>query len=82
MSAVCRLHAVLVELIPGGMPRKLKADKASAVLRRERPWCLSPQRLSPQLCPLVCLSGSTSAVVKRSARMKSLALCRRINLHD
>ncbi|HUW01984.1 MAG TPA: IS110 family transposase [Acidimicrobiales bacterium] len=35
-QAVCRLHAVLVELIAGGMPRKLKADKASAVLRRIR----------------------------------------------
>jgi transposase len=35
-QAVCRLHAVLIELIPGGMPRKLKADQASAALRRVR----------------------------------------------
>lgn len=34
--SVCRLHAVLSELIPGGMPRKLKADQATAVLRRVR----------------------------------------------
>lgn len=35
-QAVCRLHAVLIELIPGGMPRKLKADQASAALRKVR----------------------------------------------
>jgi transposase len=35
-QAVCRLHAVLIELIPGGLPRKLKADQASAALRRVR----------------------------------------------
>jgi transposase len=34
--AACRLHAVLAELIPGGMPRKLKADQAAKVLRRVR----------------------------------------------
>ncbi|HEV2809437.1 MAG TPA: IS110 family transposase, partial [Acidimicrobiales bacterium] len=35
-QAVCRLHAVLIELIPGGMPRKLKADAASAALHKVR----------------------------------------------
>ena len=35
-QAVCRLHAVLIELIPGGMVRKLKADQASAALRKVR----------------------------------------------
>ncbi|MBW3612198.1 MAG: transposase [Actinobacteria bacterium] len=35
-QAVCRLHAVLIELMPGGMPRKLKADGASAALRKVR----------------------------------------------
>lgn len=35
--AVCRLHAVLIELIPGGLPRKLKADQAAAALRKVRP---------------------------------------------
>ncbi|HEV2068197.1 MAG TPA: transposase [Acidimicrobiales bacterium] len=35
-QAVCRLHAVLIELIPGGMPRKLKAEAASTALRKER----------------------------------------------
>ena len=35
-QAVCRLHAVLIELVPGGMPCKLKADQATAVLRRVR----------------------------------------------
>ena len=35
-QAVCRLHAVLIELIPGGMARKLKADQASAALRKVR----------------------------------------------
>ena len=35
-QAVCRLHAVLVELIPGGVARRLKADQASAALRRVR----------------------------------------------
>jgi transposase len=35
-QAVCRLHAVLIELIPGGMSRKLKADQASAALRKVR----------------------------------------------
>ncbi len=32
----CRLHAVLIELIPGGMPRKLKAEAASTALRKVR----------------------------------------------
>jgi transposase len=35
--AVCRLHAVLIELVPGGMPRKLKADQAARALRTVRP---------------------------------------------
>lgn len=35
-QAVCRLHAVLIELIPGGMPRKLKAEAASTALRKVR----------------------------------------------
>ncbi len=36
IQAVCRLHAVLIELIPGGMPRKLKAEAASTALRKVR----------------------------------------------
>lgn len=35
-QAVCRLHAVLLELVPGGLPRRLKADQASAALRKVR----------------------------------------------
>ena len=34
--AVCRLHAVLVELIPAGVPRKLKTDQAAKGLRSVR----------------------------------------------
>jgi transposase len=36
-QAVCRLHRLLAELIPGGMQRELTATKASAVLVRLRP---------------------------------------------
>lgn len=35
-QAVCRLHAVLVLLKPGGMPRRLSAEQASRVLRGMR----------------------------------------------
>jgi transposase len=36
-QAVCRLHRLLVELTPGGMSRKLKADKALHALGLLRP---------------------------------------------
>lgn len=36
-QAVCRLHAVLAALQPGGMPRRLSATKATAGLRAMRP---------------------------------------------
>ena len=36
-QAVCRLHRLLVELTPGGMGRKLAADKAEQVLSALRP---------------------------------------------
>ena len=36
-EAVCRLHAVLATLQPGGMQRRLSAKKAAAMLRRMRP---------------------------------------------
>jgi transposase len=35
--SVNQLHAVLRELIPGGAPRKLSADKAAALVRQLRP---------------------------------------------
>jgi transposase len=35
--SVNQLHAVLRELIPGGAPRKLRADRAAALLRGVRP---------------------------------------------
>jgi transposase len=36
-QAVCRLHRLLAELIPGGMRRELTANKAQALLARIRP---------------------------------------------
>lgn len=36
-QAVCRLHAVLAALQPGGIQRRLSAKKAAAMLRRMRP---------------------------------------------
>jgi transposase len=35
--SVNQLHAVLGELIPGGAPRKLRADRAAALLRAVHP---------------------------------------------
>jgi transposase len=36
-QAVCRLHALLCLLVPGGLPRRLSATRASALLARLRP---------------------------------------------
>jgi transposase len=36
-QAACRLHAVLRELIAGGAPRRLSADRAAKLLRSARP---------------------------------------------
>ncbi len=36
-QAACRLHAVLRELVAGGAPRRLSADRATKLLRRVRP---------------------------------------------
>jgi hypothetical protein len=36
-QSVCRLHAVLATMVPGGLPRLLSADRAARELRRIRP---------------------------------------------
>ncbi len=36
-QTVCRLHVLLRELIPGGAPVRLRADRAAVLLRRVRP---------------------------------------------
>ena len=36
-QAACRLHVVLREMIPGGGPRRMSADRASKLLRSIRP---------------------------------------------
>jgi transposase len=36
-QTVCRLHALLRELVPGGGPLRIRADRASELLRRVRP---------------------------------------------
>jgi transposase len=36
-QAICRLHALLCLLIPGGLPRQLNADRAARALRSVRP---------------------------------------------
>jgi hypothetical protein len=35
--SICRLHALLRELIPGGGPPRIRADRAAQLLRRVRP---------------------------------------------
>jgi transposase len=35
--SICRLHALLAEMIPGGAPKKLTATKAAKLLRSARP---------------------------------------------
>jgi len=35
-QAVCRLHALLAGMVPGGLPRRLSADRASALLSGSR----------------------------------------------
>jgi transposase len=37
---ICRLHALLAEMVPGGAPRKLTATKAAKMLRSVRPATL------------------------------------------
>jgi transposase len=37
---ICRLHALLSEMVPGGAPRKLTATKAAKILRSVRPATL------------------------------------------
>lgn len=39
-QAACRLHAVLRELVAGGAPLRLSADRAAKLLRGVRPVCL------------------------------------------
>ncbi|MGH3308455.1 MAG: IS110 family transposase [Nocardioides sp.] len=36
-QTICRLHVLLRELIPGGAPLRLQADRATVLLRRVRP---------------------------------------------
>ena len=36
-QSICRLHALLVTLVPGGLPKLLSADRAAKELRRLRP---------------------------------------------
>jgi hypothetical protein len=36
-QSICRLHAVLAAMVPGGLPRLLSADRAAKELRRLRP---------------------------------------------
>jgi transposase len=36
-QSICRLHALLVTMVPGGLPRQLSADRAAKELRRLRP---------------------------------------------
>ena len=36
-QAICRLHAVILALVPGGTANRLSADRAAAVLRRIKP---------------------------------------------
>jgi transposase len=36
-QSICRLHALLVTMVPGGLPRLLSADRAAKELRRLRP---------------------------------------------
>ena len=38
---ICRLHALLAELTPGGAPRKLTLERAAALLRAARPSTLA-----------------------------------------
>jgi transposase len=36
-QSICRLHALLVTMVPGGLPKLLSADRAARELRRIRP---------------------------------------------
>jgi transposase len=36
-QAACRLHAVLCEIIPGGLPRNITANRAAAILAAHQP---------------------------------------------
>ena len=61
-QAACRLHAVLCEITPGGVPRAITAAAADALLRRPGPGrpVAAARHRSPPSTPLTCASSTTS----------------------
>lgn len=62
-QAVCRLHAVLIELIPGGLPRKLKADQAPPRCGGCAPTTrsVSPASSSPPTWSSTCAAATANS---------------------
>jgi transposase len=70
-QAACRLHAVLRELVAGGAPLRLSADRAAKLLRGVRPddlVGLERKRLAAELLADVCRLDRDLAAIKTRIR--------------
>ena len=67
-QAVCRLHALLAVIVPGGMRRRLSADQASAVLAGIRPRTMAEGARKSQARDLVGDVRRLDAQMKASKR--------------
>jgi hypothetical protein len=61
--AACRLHAVLAQLIPGGLGKEMVPRQASALLRRVHPppWLRRNANASPMTCSQRCDASTKSS---------------------
>jgi len=70
-QAVCRLHALLAALVPGGMQKRLSAKSAAAVLRRVHPAnAVETERRRLALELVADIRGLDRAAVAVKARVK------------
>jgi len=68
-QAVCRLHALLMGIVPGGARRRLSADKAAAVLAGVRPTSVVERARKVQAQELVADIRRLDAQLKASKQL-------------
>jgi transposase len=74
-QAICRLHAELAALIPGGMPRALKATTAAAALARVQPaTAVETARVQLATDLLADVRHLDDAIVGNNKRIKTAML--------
>ena len=79
-QAACRLHVALRELIAGGAPRRLGADRAAKLLRNVRPQGaagVERKRLALELLADVVVSTETSPPIEQESATPSPRRARR-----